>query len=121
MEVEQQSHAEHSHQQQDEELEGEATVPYQPVENLIDHGIAANDIQKLQDAGYHTIESIAHATSRKLADVKGISEAKVGKLKGAARSLVSMEFKTAADVYEDRKALVMLTTGSIEIDKLLEG
>lgn len=32
-----------------------------------------------------------------------------------------MEFKTAADALEDRKSLVCLTTGSVEIDKLLEG
>jgi len=107
------------HQQQEEE-EG-AEVSYQPLETLIDHGIAANDIQKLTDAGYHTIESLAHATTRKLGEVKGISEAKVSKLKGIVSSLVSMEFKTAADVFEDRKSLIMLTTGSIEIDKLLEG
>lgn len=32
-----------------------------------------------------------------------------------------MEFQTAADALENRKELVMLTTGSREIDKLLEG
>ena len=32
-----------------------------------------------------------------------------------------MDFKTAADVLEDRKGIVCLTTGSVELDKLLEG
>lgn len=32
-----------------------------------------------------------------------------------------MDFKTAADALEDRKSLLLLTTGSIEFDKLLEG
>ena len=32
-----------------------------------------------------------------------------------------MEFKTAADALEDRQSIAMLTTGSVEIDKLLEG
>lgn len=97
-------------------------VAYTAVENLADHGIAANDIQKLSDAGYHTIESIAHATSRKLAEVKGISEAKVTKLKDIAKNLApDMDFKTAADALEDRKSIVLLTTGSVEVDKLLEG
>jgi DNA repair protein RAD51 len=64
---------------------------------------------------------IAHATVRKLTDVKGISEAKVAKLKEIVKQMVSMEFKTAADALEDRKSLVCLTTGSVEIDKLLEG
>jgi hypothetical protein len=35
--------------------------------------------------------------------VKGISEAKVAKLKEIVRSMVSMDFKTAADALEDRK------------------
>jgi DNA repair protein RAD51 len=56
-----------------------------------------------------------------LTDVKGISEAKVAKLKEIVKQMVSMEFKTAADALEDRKSLVCLTTGSVEIDKLLEG
>lgn len=102
------------------EEEMSSTV-YQPLEMLTEHGIAANDIQKLQNAGYHTVESIAHATTRRLSDVKGISEAKVAKLKEIVKQLVSMEFKTAADALVDRQSIAMLTTGSVEIDKLLEG
>lgn len=96
-------------------------MAYQTLESLQEHGIAVNDIQKLNDAGYHTVESIAHATARKLSDVKGISEAKVLKLKEIAKSLVPMDFKTAADALEDRNSLLSLTTGSVELDKLLEG
>mmetsp|Transcript_70982 Transcript_70982/g.199112 ORF Transcript_70982/g.199112 Transcript_70982/m.199112 type:complete len:346 (+) Transcript_70982:87-1124(+) len=105
-------------QHEDEEM---ATVNFQSLEILQEHGIAANDIQKLQNAGYHTVESIAHATVRKLSDVKGISEAKVAKLKEIVKSMVAMDFRTAADALEDRKNLVTLTTGAVEIDKLLEG
>jgi DNA repair protein RAD51 len=72
-------------------------------------------------AGFNTVESVAHATSRKLADVRGISEAKVTKLKNIVKQIVPMEFKTAADALEDRKSISTLTTGSIELDKLLEG
>ena len=35
--------------------------------------------------------------------------------------MVPMDFKTAADALDDRKALVTLTTGAVELDKLLEG
>ena len=34
------------------------TVNFQSLEILQEHGIAANDIQKLQNAGYHTVESV---------------------------------------------------------------
>ena len=96
-------------------------VGYQPLDLLQEHGVAANDIQKLNDAGFHTMESIAHSTVRKLSEVRGLSEAKVMKLKDIVKQLVPMEFKTAADALEDRKSLVCLTTGSTELDKLLEG
>ena len=88
---------------------------------MTEHNIAANDIQKLNDAGYFTIEAVAHATVRKLSDVKGLSENKVIKIKEIVKNLVPMDFKTAADALEDRKSLVTLTTGSMELDKLLEG
>jgi DNA repair protein RAD51 len=45
----------------------------------------------------------------------------VTKLKELVKGLVPMEFQTAADALDDRKAIVNLTTGSVEIDKLLEG
>ena len=35
--------------------------------------------------------------------------------------MVTMEFQTAADALEDRQGLVTLTTGAVELDKLLEG
>jgi hypothetical protein len=59
----------------------------------------------------HVYAQIAHATTRRLSDVKGISEAKVLKLKEIVKQLVSMEFKTAADALEDRQSIAMLTTG----------
>ena len=31
---------------------------YQPLDILSEHGIASNDLQKLQNAGYHTVESV---------------------------------------------------------------
>jgi len=104
-----------------EEGEEESPHAYQKVEVLQEHGIAANDITKLTTAGYHTVESIAHATKRKLSDVKGISEAKVLKIKEIVNTMVTMEFQTAADALEDRQGLVTLTTGAVELDKLLEG
>lgn len=107
-------------QEGDEDMD-QIAVSYQTLDILTEHGIAQNDITKLNNAGYNTVESVAHATTRKLCEVKGISEAKVQKLKELVKSMVPMDFKTAADALEDRKALVTLTTGATELDKLLEG
>jgi len=103
------------------ELVSEVNVSYTNLEILQEHGISMNDIQKLNTAGFYTIESIAHSTIRKLTDVKGISEAKVQKLKELVKSMVPMDFKTAADALQDRKSMVTLSTGSVELDKLLGG
>lgn len=48
-------------------------------------GIAAADIKKLKEASYHVIEAVAHATKRELLLVKGLSEAKVNKIKEAGK------------------------------------
>merc|ERR1711981_133594 len=101
-----------------EESEQVVEVTYTNIDVLHEQGISMNDLQKLKDEGYHTVESIAHGTSRKLCEVKGISEAKVLKLKNLVKTMVPMEFKTAADALEDRKSICTVTIGSLEFDKL---
>lgn len=46
-------------------------------------GIAAADLKKLQDANYHTVESVAHASKKELSAVKGLSEQKAEKIQQA--------------------------------------
>ena len=62
MQAEQQQVLEEQQQYDGEAVEGdddmELTVSFQSIEILQEHGIAANDIQKLQNAGYHTVESV---------------------------------------------------------------
>ena len=43
-------------------------------------GIAAADIKKLKEGGFHTVESVSFASKRELTEIKGVSEAKVGKI-----------------------------------------
>lgn len=73
-----------------------------PIAKLEGQGINSADITKLEDAGYHTVESvyspilfqIAFTTLKKLCTVKGISEAKAQKLITQAMTLVPMGFQT---------------------------
>ena len=44
------------------------------------HGISAGDIKKLEEAGFHTVESVAYAPKKSLIAIKGISEAKADKV-----------------------------------------
>ncbi len=44
------------------------------------NGINAGDLKKLQEAGYHTVESVAYVPKKTLITIKGISEAKADKI-----------------------------------------
>ena len=91
------------------------------MEKLEEVGISTNDVKKLIEAGYSTVESVAYTAKKNLLLIKGLTEAKLDKIIEAALKLVPMEFQTAADVMLKRKDIVKLTTGSAEFDKLLGG
>jgi DNA repair protein RAD51 len=91
------------------------------------HGVAAADIKKLKEGGVHTVEHLAHAPKKQLAEIKGLSEAKIEKMQAvgkflscahnslkvllrdahaechAAFKIIPMGFTTAAIVAEQRK------------------
>ncbi|KAK7603650.1 hypothetical protein V9T40_003649 [Parthenolecanium corni] len=93
----------------------------QPLSKLEGQGISASDIKKLEEAGYHTVESIAFAPKKTLITIKGISEAKADKILSEASKLVPMGFTTATEFHQKRSEIIMLTTGSKELDRLLGG
>lgn len=93
----------------------------QPVTKLEGNGISATDVKKLTDAGYHTVESVAFAPKKALITIKGISEAKADKIQNEAAKLVPMGFTTATEFHQRRSELIQITTGSKELDKLLQG
>ena len=86
-----------------------------------EHGIAALDIKKLEEAGFHTIESIAFTPKRALILTKGLSEAKVDKILEACQAAVQMGFMTASVYFERRKDIVYISSGSKALDTLLAG
>jgi len=113
-----------------------------PGTNFQSAGISAGDIKKLKESGYNTVEGTAYATKKALCDIKGISEAKAEKIIEAAGKLdipfmcallsltpdsphtgkfVSMGFATATEVFQTHGDRIYLSTGSSELDKLLQG
>lgn len=105
-------------QQQEEDVEMEGPTP---VKELEAHGINSGDIKKLEDAGFHTVESVAFNPKKTLVNVKGLSEAKVDKIMEAAQKIVNLGFVTATTFYEKRKQVIHLSTGSKSLDTLLQG
>jgi len=93
----------------------------QPVSKLEQCGLTSGEIKKLEENGFHTIESIAFAPKKNLLLVKGISEAKADKIMAEAIKLVPMGFTTATECHQKRADIIQLTTGSKELDKLLQG
>ncbi|XP_055850857.1 DNA repair protein RAD51 homolog 1 [Episyrphus balteatus] len=94
---------------------------HQLIKSLEGNGITSSDIKKLEEAGYFTVESVAFAPKKALICIKGISEAKADKLLAEASKLVPMGFTTATVYFQKRSEIIMLTTGSKELDKLLGG
>jgi DNA repair protein RAD51 len=50
------------------------------VEKLQEAGIHLQDVKKLTDAGFHTVEAVAYTPKKNLISIKGISEQKAEKI-----------------------------------------
>jgi len=110
-------------QQQKQRVEEEAfedeNLGPQLVTRLEAHGIGSSDIKKLEEAGFYTVEAVAFAPKKNLLAIKGISEAKADKILAEAMKLVPMGFTTATEFHQKRSEIIQITTGSKELDKLL--
>lgn len=137
--------SQHSQQQQEEEEEGLQISGPMLVQKLQEAGIHPNDIKKLEDAGFHTVEAIAYTPKKNLISIKGISEQKAEKILAegtvlvaagahtsnvwtdnfffwiAAQKIVPLGFQSATEVHARRSELVHITTGSKNLDTLLGG
>ena len=84
-------------------------------------GIGPKGAQKLKEAGYSELISVAAASPGEISAACGISTATAEKIIQSARSMLDMGFKTAADLQERRKEVGKITTGSKSLDALLGG
>ncbi|VDD76134.1 unnamed protein product [Mesocestoides corti] len=91
------------------------------IQKLEGSGISAADVKKLQEAGFYSVESIQFVPKKALLSIKGISEMKADKILEAAKKLVPFGFTTATEFHQKRSEIIQLTTGSKELDKLLQG
>ncbi|KAI0307977.1 Rad51-domain-containing protein [Multifurca ochricompacta] len=91
------------------------------VEKLQEAGIHPQDIKKLTDAGFHTVEAVAYTPKKNLISIKGISEQKAEKILAEAQKIVPLGFQSATEVHARRSELVHITTGSKNLDTLLGG
>jgi DNA repair protein RadA len=95
-------------------------VTKKTIENL--PGVGEATAEKLREAGYRTIESIAAATVAELREAAELGEAQAKKIIAAAREAADFcSFVTADKVMEKRQKVGLITTGSASLDDLLGG
>lgn len=95
---------------------------FQDIDILQNHGINVADIKKLKSAGICTVKGVQMTTRKRLCAIKGISEAKVDKIKEIIAKIAdSGGFLTALEVSEKRRYVFRVSTGSKELDKLMGG
>jgi len=103
---------------EEERVENAIKKKYEYLEDL--PGIGPATAQKLQELGFHTVESLAMATAREL-EPAGISEKKAFAIIEAARSSISVAFVRADELLRMRQSVLRLTTGSKPLDRMLDG
>jgi len=101
-----------------EEEESVAEKKYEFLEDL--PGIGPATAQKLNELGFHTVESLALAAAREL-EPAGISEKKALVIIRAARSSIHVSFIRADELLKMHQNVLRLTTGSKALDELLGG
>lgn len=93
------------------------------VQELQSQGILASDVKKLTDGGIATAGAVLQTSVRRLLQIKGLSEAKVDKIREAAKKLcaTSGQFRSAGEALAKRSQVIKISTGSKELDSLLGG
>ncbi len=84
-------------------------------------GVGDATLKKLKDAGILSIRSLAMMPKAKLMDDAGIGEKTADKLIKLAQDIEKMTFLSADAIWEKRKSLKKLTSGSQNLDDLLGG
>src|SRR3989344_1326703 len=84
-------------------------------------GIGPQASEKLEKAGYKSVESIAVASPSELEEIAGLGEGTATKAINAARDALEMGYRSAAELAEKRKLVGKLSMGSREVDKLIGG
>jgi len=84
-------------------------------------GVGDATLKKLKEAGILSIRTLAMYPLKRLTDEVGLGEKTAEKLVKIAQDVEKMGFKSADKIWEKRKLLNRLTTGSQNLDDLLGG
>ncbi len=105
---------EEKQEQQKPELKKELSIQELP-------GVGAATAEKLKEAGFDTMLSIAVASPGELTEIAGLTEATARKIINTARSKMDMGFETGEQLLEKRNKVTKISTGSKALDALFGG
>jgi meiotic recombination protein DMC1 len=104
-----------------EEIEEEESLSSISIDKLQEHSINAADITKLKSAGICTVKGLLMVTRKELLNIKGITDVKVDKMVEAAQKIECLGFYKATNIMNKRENIRRITTGSKNLDNLLQG
>ncbi len=113
-----------------EEIEQEASEPVKKQEcaprkkelSLEDlPGVGATTAEKLREAGFATVMSVAVASPAEIAESSGMSEAQARKIINYSRNSMEMGFESGMEILEKRKLIKKISTGSETFNTLMGG
>jgi len=84
-------------------------------------GVGEATLKKLIKAGFSSLESIAYTPPSIIQGESGLGEKTTAKLIKASMQKLNIGFKSAEDIWEHRKNIARVNTGSQELDDLLGG
>ena len=95
---------------------------YKIIKDLEDlPGVGEATAEKLRNAGYIDIASIAASTPHELAEAAEIGVETAKKAIEAAKKAIQVEYVSGWELYEKRLTIERITTGSKRLDELLGG
>jgi meiotic recombination protein DMC1 len=104
-----------------EDVEEEESLGYISIDKLQEQNINAADITKLKGAGICTVKGLLMVTRKELLNIKGITDVKVDKMIEAAQKIECLGFYKATNIMSRREKIRRITTGSKNLDSLLQG
>lgn len=84
-------------------------------------GVGAATAEKLAEAGYDNLMSIAVASVGQIVEASGVGEAVARKIIKSARDKLDMGFESATVLLEKRNSVLKISTGHKEFDAMLGG
>lgn len=84
-------------------------------------GVGSATAEKLQEAGFDSLLTIAVASPGQLVEIAGVTEATARKIINVARNKLDMGFETGLDLLRKRELVTKISTGSKAFDALIGG